>query len=172
LSLPQPSEVNLVERPATSDDAEFRTEVLMASRHLVLSTNQERRPIIMPIGFGQVVIDSLHADEIAAFWSALLERPVIDGASQFFAMIPASDDGSFPALMFLAVPEPREGKNRLHLDLVAADLPAEVERAVSLGATKVADFDEYGATWTTLTDPEGNIFDIGTRHFSGNQPAN
>ena len=33
-SLPQPSEVNLVERPATSDDAEFRTEVLMASRHL------------------------------------------------------------------------------------------------------------------------------------------
>ena len=99
----------------------------------------------MPIGFGQVVIDSLHADEIAAFWSALLERPVIDGANQFFAMIPASDDGSFPALMFLAVPEPREGKNRLHLDLVAADLPAEVERAVALGATKVADFDEYGS---------------------------
>jgi hypothetical protein len=33
-SLPQPSEVNLVERPATSDDAEFRAEVLLASRHL------------------------------------------------------------------------------------------------------------------------------------------
>ena len=32
--LPQPSEVNLVERTAASDDAEFRTEVLMASRHL------------------------------------------------------------------------------------------------------------------------------------------
>ena len=125
----------------------------------------------MPIGFGQVVIDSLRADEIAAFWSALLERPMIDGANQFFAMIPASDDGSFPALMFLAVPEPRQAKNRVHLDLVAADLPAEVERAVSLGATKVADFDEYGATWTTLTDPEGNIFDIGARRFSENQPA-
>ena len=40
---------------------------------------------------------------------------------------------------------------------------AEVERAVSLGATKVADFNEYGATWTTLTDPEGNIFDVGLR---------
>jgi len=79
-------------------------------------------------------------------------------------MIPASEDGAFPALMFLAVPEPRQGKNRLHLDLVADDLAAEVERAVTLGATKVADFDEYGATWTTLTDPEGNIFDIGLRH--------
>jgi uncharacterized glyoxalase superfamily protein PhnB len=65
--------------------------------------------------------------------------------------------------MFLAVPEPRHGKNRVHLDLVADDLAAEVARAVSLGATKVADFHDYGATWTTLTDPEGNIFDIGLR---------
>jgi predicted enzyme related to lactoylglutathione lyase len=117
----------------------------------------------MPVGFGQVVIDSLRADDIAGFWSALLERPVNDGANQFFAMIPASADVTFPALMFLAVPEPRQSKNRVHLDLVADDLAAEVERAVSLGATKIADFNEYGATWTTLTDPEGNIFDIGLR---------
>ena len=128
------------------------------------TTNQGKEPIIMPVGFGQVVIDSLRADDIAAFWSALLERPIGDGANQFFAMIPAPEDGAFPALMFLAVPEPRQGKNRLHLDLVADDLAAEVERAVTLGATNVADFDEYGATWTTLTDPEGNIFDIGLRH--------
>jgi Glyoxalase-like domain len=122
------------------------------------------------IGFGQVVIDSEHADEIAAFWSALLERPVNDGANQFFALIPASDNRSFPALMFLAVPEPRQGKNRMHLDLVATDLPAEVERAVALGATKVAEFDEYGAKWTTLTDPEGNVFDIAVARSPG-EPA-
>ena len=61
----------------------------------------------MSVGFGQVVIDSLRADDIAGFWSALLERPVNEGANQFFAMIPASPDGTFPALMFLAVPEPR-----------------------------------------------------------------
>jgi predicted enzyme related to lactoylglutathione lyase len=121
----------------------------------------------MSVGFGQVVIDSLRANDIAGFWSALLERPVNDGANQFFAMIPASEDGSFPALMFLAVPEPRQAKNRVHLDLTADDLPAEVERAVSLGATKVADFNEYGATWTTLTDPEGNIFDIGLQRETG-----
>jgi predicted enzyme related to lactoylglutathione lyase len=115
----------------------------------------------MTLGFGQVVIDSQRADDIAAFWSAFLERPVRDGANQFFAMIPASDDRSFPALMFLAVPEPRQGKNRMHFDLVATDIQAAVERAVSLGATKVADFDEYGTRWTTMTDPEGNVFDIG-----------
>ena len=121
----------------------------------------------MTIGFGQVVIDSRRADENAAFWSALVDRPVKDGANQFFALVPASEDGTFPALMFLGVPEPRQGKNRLHLDLVATDLPAEVERAVALGATKVAEFDEYGTRWTTLTDPEGNVFDIGVRHSPG-----
>lgn len=115
----------------------------------------------MTLGFGQVVIDSQRADDIAAFWSALLERPVRDGANQFFAMIPASEDGTFPAMMFLAVPEPRQGKNRMHLDLVAADLSTAVERAVALGATQVAEFDEYGTRWVTLTDPEGNVFDIG-----------
>jgi predicted enzyme related to lactoylglutathione lyase len=122
------------------------------------------------LGFGQVVIDSQRADEIAAFWSALLGRPVNDGANQFFALIAGSEDRTFPALMFLGVAEPRQGKNRLHLDLVATDLPAEVERAVALGATKIAEFDQYGTRWTTLTDPEGNVFDIGVRHSAG-QPA-
>ena len=131
-----------------------------------LSPSRERNTIVT-IGFGQVVIDSQRADEIAAFWSALLDRPINDGANQFFALIPASDDRAFPALMFLAVPEPRQGKNRMHLDLVATDLPAEVERAVALGATKIAEFDEYGTRWTTLTDPEGNVFDIGVRHSPG-----
>jgi Glyoxalase-like domain len=133
---------------------------------LVSCASRERKHAVT-IGFGQVVIDSQRADEIAAFWSALLERPVNEGANQFFAMIPPSEDRTFPALMFLAVPEPRQGKNRMHLDLVAANLPAEVERAVALGATKVAEFDEYGSIWTTLTDPEGNVFDIGLRHSPG-----
>jgi hypothetical protein len=134
-----------------------------------LRPSRERNTIVT-IGFGQVVIDSQRADEIAAFWSALLDRPINDGANQFFALIPASDDRAFPALMFLAVPEPRQGKNRMHLDLVATDLPAEVERAVALGAIKIAEFDEFGTRWTTLTDPEGNVFDIGVRHSPG-EPA-
>ena len=40
-------------------------------------------------------------------------------------------------------------------------MPGEVARAVGLGAKQVADFAEYGAVWTTLADPEGNVFDIG-----------
>jgi hypothetical protein len=115
---------------------------------------------------GQIVVDSADAAALADFWSRLVERPVHDGANQFFAVIPPAEDGSFPALMFLAVPEPRQGKNRLHLDLVSADRTAAVERATQLGARKVGEFDEYGTRWTTLADPEGNVFDIGEPHQS------
>ena len=116
------------------------------------------------LSLGQIVIDSADAAELADFWSRLLERPVLDGANRFFAVIPPAEDGNFPALMFLAVPEPRQGKNRLHLDLVSADRPAAVERATQLGAREVGEFDEYGTQWTTLADPEGNVFDIGVPH--------
>jgi Glyoxalase-like domain len=116
------------------------------------------------LSLGQIVVDSADAAALAGFWSSLLGRSVLDGANRFFAVIPAAEDGKFPALMFLAVPEPRSGKNRLHLDLVSVDRPAAVERAIQLGARKVGEFDEYGTQWTTLADPEGNVFDIGVPH--------
>ena len=111
-----------------------------------------------------MVIDCQNAAKLAEFWSALVGRPIDPGASDFYALVPASEDRTFPALMFLQVPEPRAGKNRWHLDFFASDPAAQVERAVELGAVKVSDFDEYGAKWTTMADPEGNVFDIGARH--------
>jgi hypothetical protein len=133
---------------------------------LELQPHSPRKEPLMgtSLGFGQIVVDCSIADQLAQFWSALVERPVLTGANEFFAVIPASEDGHFPSLMFLAVPEPRQGKNRLHLDLTSTDLDGAVERAVSLGATKVGEYDEYGAIWTTLADPEGNLFDIGLPH--------
>ena len=62
--------------------------------------------------------------------------------------------------MFIQVPEERAAKNRLHLDLASADWSAEVDRVVGLGAKRVGEFDEYGAHWVTLADPEGNVFDL------------
>jgi hypothetical protein len=56
------------------------------------------------------------------------------------------------------VPEPKLAKNRMHLDVMAVDPGAEVARLVQLGATRVADMDEYGYTWTVMADPEVNEF--------------
>ena len=44
------------------------------------------------------------------------------------------------------------------------DIPGEVARVVALGATHIHDKAEFGLTWTTLADPEGNEFCIGSPH--------
>ena len=114
------------------------------------------------LNFGQIAIDAADAVELAGFYSRLLDRPVGDDASPYFANIPG--DGRFPTIIFLKVPEERAGKNRLHLDFFATDPAPHVQRALELGATHAGEFDEYGTQWTTLSDPEGNVFDIGLAH--------
>jgi hypothetical protein len=58
------------------------------------------------------------------------------------------------------VPEGKTVKNRLHLDLVAADWETEIGRLTDLGATRIREVQENGAHWITLADPEGNEFDL------------
>jgi hypothetical protein len=63
-------------------------------------------------------------------------------------------------VLFLAVPEHKTTKNRVHLDVhVGADnAAAEVARLVELGATVLYRVDEPGSRHVTLADPEGNEF--------------
>jgi predicted enzyme related to lactoylglutathione lyase len=61
---------------------------------------------------------------------------------------------------FQKVEDPTPGKNRLHLDLSAPDLEAEVDRLVAAGASIVGRRDAGDFHWVTLTDPDGNEFCI------------
>lgn len=100
------------------------------------------------------------------FWSSLLDRPIDEGASEWFASIGGVHDApaGIPGMLFLKVGGDREPvKNPVHLDLFDTDLDGAVARAQELGAERVAAFDEYGIEWVTLRDPEGNLFDIGRR---------
>lgn len=117
----------------------------------------------MTLGFGQITFDCDNAAALGAFWSNLVEAPVDDGASEFFATVgrKSSHISSMPVFMFIKVPEPKAHKNRVHIDLHADDWEEQTKRAVGLGATHVANFDEYGVKWASLRDPEGNEFDIG-----------
>jgi Glyoxalase-like domain len=108
-----------------------------------------------------VTFDCVDASRLARFWSGVLERAVDPGATEDFAAIGLEDDAaSRPHWMFIRVPESKELKNRVHVDLIAADLDAEVGRVVRLGAGRRADLEEAGNRWITLVDPEGNEFDI------------
>ncbi len=115
----------------------------------------------MSLTTAHIVFDCTNAVELASFWASLLEVPVDPEASPFFATVGASAQTPLsPVYMFIQVPDEHPKKNNLHVDLVGPDGKAQVERAISLGARHVADFDEWGTVWTTLADPEDNLFDI------------
>ncbi len=114
----------------------------------------------MALSLEHITFDCHNPAALAGFWAALLDRPVDPDASEYFATVGRSS-GSTPVLMFIAVPDKNPGKNTLHIDMVATDWTEQIERAVGLGAKHLADYDEYGTKWATLSDPEGNLFDIG-----------
>ncbi len=79
--------------------------------------------------------------------------------------------GAGPRLYFQRVPEPKRGKNRLHLDVRAAPgltgdermgaLEQEAERLVALGATRLSRHEPrppLDAGHVVMADPEGNEF--------------
>lgn len=114
----------------------------------------------MALTLGNITFDAEHPPALAAFWSEVLGRavdPAPPGMEPFFASINRGRvDG--PAYLFIKVPEGKSAKNRVHLDWHCESRTAEVDRLLALGATRVADHDEWGTIWTTLRDPEGNEF--------------
>ena len=63
-----------------------------------------------------------------------------------------------PTIVFQRVPESKSAKNRVHLDLIVADIEAEAARWVALGATRVSvePVCEASGCWIVMLDPEGN----------------
>ena len=106
-----------------------------------------------------LTFDAHHPAQLAAFWSAVLERPIMDGGNDYFAAIDRT--AAAPAWLFIRVPETKAAKNRMHVDLDCDDLGEARERLEGLGATFVHEKDEHGVHWATFQDPEGNEFCVG-----------
>lgn len=75
------------------------------------------------------------------------------------AITPPADSG-MPRVLFQWVPEPKAGKNRVHLDLriAADDLPEFRASLVRRGATVLWEASQGPYSWVTMADPEGNEF--------------
>ena len=104
-----------------------------------------------------VTFDCRDAAALAGFWAEALEREVDDGADESFARVRGE-----PNLLFLQVPEPTPGKNRVHLDLDADGLAAARRRLEALGARLLDEREGRGLRWLTFADPEGNEFCVGS----------
>ena len=110
-----------------------------------------------------LVVDAADPPGLARFWSAALGWEVGAEEPGEVAVWPRGygypDPGALP-LVFAGVPEPKTGKNRVHLDLASesvAHQAAEVDRLLGLGATR-ADIGQREVPWVVLADPEGNEF--------------
>ncbi|MBW8705392.1 hypothetical protein MBT84_37900 [Streptomyces sp. MBT84] len=106
-----------------------------------------------------VTFDTSGPEKLAEFWGATLGPQV--NPPQFPGFATIGTMGSFPFYVFQKLDDLNEGLNRFHIDFAAGkDLDAETERLVELGATVVAKVAENGIRFNTLTDPDGNKFDV------------
>jgi hypothetical protein len=114
-------------------------------------------------------IDCRNAYELSQWWKRVLEYvdepddPNAPGHAECWIQRP---DGGHP-LLFIEVPEDKQVKNRIHLDLrpSAGTRDQELDRLLALGARQLDDRrNPDGTGWVVLADPEGNEFCILRSH--------
>ena len=96
--------------------------------------------------------------EVGYFWSEALGWPLVWDQDQETAI--QSPAGGTKIAWGGPRDSPKSGKNRHHLDLappVGGDQQAEVDRLVSLGATRI-DIGPGDVSWVVMADPDGNEF--------------
>ncbi|HET6562874.1 MAG TPA: VOC family protein [Marmoricola sp.] len=112
-------------------------------------------------------VDCRNAYELSEWWKRVLGYVDVDGDPNLpgheECMILDPESGH--RLLFIEVPDDKQVKNRVHLDLRprSGTRDEELARLVQLGAPVLADLrDEHGpgTGWVVLADPEGNEFCI------------
>jgi len=103
------------------------------------------------------VLDCADADALADFWAAALGFTRGRFRPPYVRL--RDPHGRWPDLLLQQVPEPKAGKNRMHLDIQVTDVAPEVARLRALGATEVQPaHDDGGYLTAILADPQGNEF--------------
>lgn len=142
----------------------------------------------MPRRF-QVTLDCSDPAKVGKFWAevlGLVEEPAPDGFATWpealksfgvpqeqwdsaYAIV--DPEGSGTRMFFQRVPEPKQVKNRVHLDVRVSDrsqptadresaLDAEAERLETLGAHRLNWAEDFGSRFMVMQDVEGNEFCI------------
>lgn len=106
-----------------------------------------------------VALDAPDIERLASFYADLTGWRIARKESDWITLKnPAGQEIAFqlaPDHVPPRWPDP-DYPQQFHLDLLVDGHEAAAERAVSLGATRLAD----GATWITLADPAGHPFDL------------
>ncbi|HEV2782972.1 MAG TPA: VOC family protein [Actinophytocola sp.] len=114
----------------------------------------------MPTRITELAYDAADIGLLARFWSDLLGWPITQESDDEVDIEPPDEYALPEGIAFGPVPEPKTGKNRLHLDLASSSPEHQneiVTKALDLGARR-ADIGQGDVPWAVLTDPEGNEF--------------
>ena len=105
-----------------------------------------------------IALGAQDVELIARFWCDVLGYDELERDEGIISIV--SRGGTGPDIDVLQVPEPKAGKNRLHIDVRAdgSSTEQELERLLGLGARRVDVGQPADASWTVLADPEGNEF--------------
>jgi hypothetical protein len=102
----------------------------------------------------ELVLDCAEPRRLAEFWRAALDYRDLFTGEKLAVLIPKKGNAS--PLLLQGVPEPKAGKNRMHLDIVVDDIEAEIHRLQGLQQIF------GGARWVRMADPEQNEFCVST----------
>ena len=106
----------------------------------------------------EVVIDCSDVRRLVSFWAEVFGAQTPRVRSDDWAQVRDPRPGGL-LLGFQRVPEPKSGKNRVHIDISSSDIAADTARLLALGAAASGALvvDEQGS-FQVLLDPEGNEF--------------
>ncbi|ACQ78415.1 conserved hypothetical protein [Beutenbergia cavernae DSM 12333] len=124
----------------------------------------------MALRWYTTVVESRDHQAQARWWAQVLGWDVRFSTEEEAVIVPpwADELGPLlrfeqvpPGLVFVPVEHEKTTKNRLHIDLAphtSDDREAEIERLVSMGASRIDVGQGPEVTWEVLADPEGNEF--------------
>ena len=104
-----------------------------------------------------IVLDCADPQKLAEFWSKALGYEIAGFAEQW-GMLKGPRDGD--VFLLQRVPEPKSGKNRMHIDVTTPDIEAKAKELEELGAQRLTSepLSQFNSIWITMADPEGNEF--------------
>lgn len=104
----------------------------------------------------EFALDAVDVDAVRRFWAAVLGYDLVGDTDI------ADPIGLYPPVYVQQMDAPREGRNRIHIDLGVPHDVAEARVAAAVAAGGRVVRDEFAPAWWTLADPEGNEVDVAT----------
>jgi Glyoxalase-like domain len=111
---------------------------------------------VKPVRAVEVCIDVVDPGPVAAFWAAFLGYATTDDVVGRWVHL--EPPPGLPVLNLQRVPDRKELKNRLHLDVYVDDPSEWIEHAERLGATQLTVHDDPQDWFCVMADPAGNEF--------------